>query len=75
MLNTDCCERLLNSQKGKDNQAKDIIQGGAVSPLSTFTQWTGNRDFACMSVTKHEYPLLPAMKPSCDNTYLEKAAY
>ena len=28
MLNTDYCERLLNSQKVKDNQEKDIILGG-----------------------------------------------
>ena len=52
-----------------------ILGGGTVSHLSTFNQWAGKRDFACMSVTKHEYALLPAIKPSCDNTYLEKAAY
>ena len=41
---------------------------GAVSPLSTFTQWTGSRESVCMPVRKYDYLLLLAIKPSSVTT-------
>ena len=54
------------AKKGKYSHT--LLRGGAVSPLSIFTQWTGSRESACMPVTKYDYPLLLAVKQSCVTT-------
>ena len=52
----------------KEKYNHTLSGGGAVSPISTFTQWTGSRESTCMPETKYEYPLLLAIKPSCVTT-------
>ena len=52
----------------KEKYSHTLSGGGAVSPLSTFTQWTGSRESVYMPVTKYDYQLLLAIKPSCVTT-------
>ena len=49
----------------KEKYSYTLSGGGAFSPLSSFTQWTGSRESVCMPVTKYDYLQLLAIKSSC----------